>query len=145
MAITRASADPYRDRLRALLEMERVYEMLSSATYAMEREIPAETLALADRIWFGDERRFQTARQSWTRLQDELERCETQRLRQLALQVNREQAWKTVETDRGAEQGGEIERRWRSRDVKRGSENFWHSRLDSAKALPKIAEPRAEA
>ncbi len=52
--------------------------MLTSSTYAIEREIPAETLALADRIWFGDERPFQTARQCWTRLQDELSRWETQ-------------------------------------------------------------------
>ena len=52
--------------------------MLTSATYAMEREVPAETLALADRIWFGDERPFLTARQSWTRLQEKLGRWETQ-------------------------------------------------------------------
>jgi hypothetical protein len=78
VAITRATAEPYRERLRALLEIERVYDMLTNATYAIEREIPAETLALADRIWFGDERPFQTARQCWTRLQDELARWETQ-------------------------------------------------------------------
>jgi hypothetical protein len=77
-AITRASAEPYRDRLRGLLEIERVYDIVSRATYGMERDIPPERLALADRIWFGDERPFQTARQAWTRLQDELERWETQ-------------------------------------------------------------------
>jgi hypothetical protein len=76
--ITRASAEPYKDRLRALIEFERIYDMLTSAAYKIEREVPAETLALADRIWFGDERPFQTARERWTRLQYELSSWETQ-------------------------------------------------------------------
>jgi hypothetical protein len=71
--ISRAAVTPYRERLRGLLEAERVYEMLSRAAYAMEREVPVETLALADRIWFGKERPFLSAREAWRRLEQELD------------------------------------------------------------------------
>lgn len=71
-AVSQASVAPYRERLRGLIEAERVYEMLSSATYAMERQVPGETLRLADRIWFGRERPFGAAREAWARVEDQL-------------------------------------------------------------------------
>lgn len=76
--VSGATAAPYRDRLRALLEAERVHEMMTHVTYAIEREVPDETLAIADRIWFGAERPFLSARQAWRRLDEELERWETE-------------------------------------------------------------------
>lgn len=68
----------YRERLVALLEAERIHEMMSHAAYAMERDVPGEMLALADRIFFGDKRPFQAAREAWRHLEDELERWETE-------------------------------------------------------------------
>ncbi|MER9889097.1 hypothetical protein NKJ48_26010 [Mesorhizobium sp. M0114] len=50
--------------------------MMSRAAYEMEREVPGEILAVADRIWFGEKRPFQTAREAWRYLEDELERWE---------------------------------------------------------------------
>lgn len=47
---------PYRKRLLALLEAERVNEMMTNAAYAIEREVPNETLAIADHLWFGEKR-----------------------------------------------------------------------------------------
>jgi hypothetical protein len=44
----------------------------------MERTIPDEKLAIAERIWFGEERPFLSARAGWKRLEAELDRWETQ-------------------------------------------------------------------
>jgi hypothetical protein len=74
--VSRAAVTPYRERLEALLEAERVYEMMTDAAYALEREIPNDKLELADRIWFGKERPFSSAREAWRRLEEELERWE---------------------------------------------------------------------
>jgi hypothetical protein len=76
--ITRATAKPYQERLETLLEAEHIYEMLSRAAYDMERTVPDGKLAIAERIWFGGERPFLSARPAWKRLEDELERWETQ-------------------------------------------------------------------
>jgi hypothetical protein len=61
-------------RLRALIEAERVHEMLERSTYALERDIPDDQIAIADRIWFGGERPMLNARRAWERLSDEMER-----------------------------------------------------------------------
>lgn len=76
--VTRAATVPYQKRLDALIATERIYAMLSEAAYAMDRAVPDEKLSIAERIWFGDDRPFLSARQAWTRLQDELERWEQQ-------------------------------------------------------------------
>lgn len=76
--VTRAKTVPYQRRLQALMEADRVHDMLSQAAYDMERTVPDEKLALAERIWFGEERPFLSARQAWKRLEDELERWELQ-------------------------------------------------------------------
>ena len=52
--------------------------MMSCRVYTIERETPDETLAIADRIWFGKERPFLSARQAWKRLDNELERWEVE-------------------------------------------------------------------
>ncbi|MES0110164.1 hypothetical protein [Mesorhizobium sp. M0013] len=75
--VSRAAVAPYRERLLALLEAERVHEMMSHTAYSIEREAPSEKLAIADRIWFGEERPFLSAREAWRRLEQELERWET--------------------------------------------------------------------
>lgn len=77
-SMTRAVVAPYRDRLQALIEAEQVCEMLSNAARAMERNVPSETLALADRIWFGAERPFRSARDAWARIEEELDQWETE-------------------------------------------------------------------
>jgi hypothetical protein len=77
-SITRAVLAPYHNRLKALIEAEQVCEMLSSAARMMERNVPNDTLALADRIWFGAERPFQSARDAWTRIEEELDQWETE-------------------------------------------------------------------
>ncbi|MGV0819930.1 hypothetical protein [Martelella sp. AMO21009] len=75
-AISRVTVKPYHERLQALLELDRVHGMMSDAAYGMERKVPDQTLALADRIWFGQESPFRAAREAWEHLQDELERWE---------------------------------------------------------------------
>lgn len=77
-AISRAAVRPYRERLQALLELDRVHEMMSHSAYRMERNVPDQTLALADRIWFGQDSPFRAAREAWEHLQDELERWESE-------------------------------------------------------------------
>lgn len=74
--ITRASVTPYRERLLAFLEAERVNEMMLNAAYAIERDVPNETLAIADRLWFGEKRPFSSAREAWRQIEGELERWE---------------------------------------------------------------------
>lgn len=67
--ITRTAAQPYQARLQALIEAERICEMLSRAAYDIERAIPDEKLAIAERIWFGEERPFLSGsalRTSWS-------------------------------------------------------------------------------
>lgn len=76
--IGRIAVAPYRQRLRGLVEAERLHEMLANAAYAIEREVPDETLALADRIWFGSERPFRTARAAWRHLEGQLELWDTE-------------------------------------------------------------------
>jgi len=70
--VSRATVKPYAERLQGLLEADRVYEMISHATYAIERQVPDDKLLLADRIWFGRERPFRSAREALARLEDEL-------------------------------------------------------------------------
>lgn len=71
--ISRVAVAPYRDRLRAFLDTQRVHEMMVNAAYAMEQEVPDEMLTLAERIWFGKERPFLSAREAWRRLKQQLE------------------------------------------------------------------------
>ncbi|MDX1124793.1 hypothetical protein GOL24_10805 [Sinorhizobium medicae] len=72
--ISSVRVEPYRQRLLALLEAERVSEMMVNAAYAIEREVPSETLAIADRLWFGEKRPFSVAREAWRGIEQELER-----------------------------------------------------------------------
>lgn len=73
-AIGRVRIKQHWPRLRALIEAERVHEMLERSTYALERDIPDDQIAIADRIWFGGERPMLNARRAWERLSDEMER-----------------------------------------------------------------------
>lgn len=77
-SVSRATVKPYRERLQGLLEADRVYEMISHATYAIEGQVPDDKLLLADRIWFGRERPFRSAREALVRLEDELADWETE-------------------------------------------------------------------
>ena len=52
--------------------------MISHATYAIERQVPDDKLLLADRIWFGRERPFRSAREALARIEDELADWETE-------------------------------------------------------------------
>lgn len=76
--VSAATIKPYARRLRALQEAERVHEMISSAAYSMEREVPNDILAMADRIWFGEKRPFRAAREAFRHIEHELERWETE-------------------------------------------------------------------
>lgn len=75
-AVSRTRVRPYVERLKALEEAEQIYDMLSITAYDMEKAIPDERLALADRLWFGegDKGPFITARRAWRRLEDDIER-----------------------------------------------------------------------
>ena len=77
-ASPRTALRPYAERLNALREAEQVYDMLSRTGYEMERAVPDERLALADRLWFGksDDGPFFRARQAWRRLEEDLESVE---------------------------------------------------------------------
>lgn len=77
-SVSRALVVPYRERLLALFEVDRVHEMMSHAAYSMERNVPDETLTLADRIWFGKDSPFRMAREAWRHLEDELSRWEAE-------------------------------------------------------------------
>lgn len=44
----------------------------------MERKVPDQTLALADRVWFGQDSPLRAAREAWEHLQGELERWESE-------------------------------------------------------------------
>ncbi|KAA3509294.1 hypothetical protein CPJ18_22775 [Agrobacterium rosae] len=76
--VSRVAITPYADRLRALQEAERVHEMMSTAAYAMQREVPGEILSVVDRLWFGEERPFQAARDAFRHVETELERWDTE-------------------------------------------------------------------
>ncbi|TBZ68769.1 hypothetical protein E0H64_13935 [Rhizobium leguminosarum bv. viciae] len=76
--ISGVAIKPYADRLRALQEAERVHEMMSTAAYAMQKEVPGEFLSVVDRLWFGEERPFQAARDAFRHVETELERWETE-------------------------------------------------------------------
>jgi len=77
-AISEAKVKPYLARLQALDEAERIFEMITNAAYALDRSVPNETLAMADRIWFGSERPFQAAREAFAHIETDLERWEQQ-------------------------------------------------------------------
>jgi len=74
----RTALRPYAERLNALQEAEQVYDMLSTTGYEMERAVPDEGLALADRLWFGKSENgpFFRARHAWRRLEEDLESLE---------------------------------------------------------------------
>ncbi|MGO4352592.1 hypothetical protein AB4Z25_11725 [Rhizobium sp. RAF36] len=74
--ISEAKVKPYLSRLQALDEAERIYEMITNAAYALDRSVPNEILAMADRIWFGDDRPFQAAREAFAHIETDLERWE---------------------------------------------------------------------
>jgi hypothetical protein len=76
--ISEAKVKPYLARLQALDEAERILEMLTHAAYALDRSVPNETLAMADRIWFGSERPFRAAREAFFHIESDLERWEQQ-------------------------------------------------------------------
>ena len=76
--ISEAKVKPYLARLQALDEAERIFEMLTHAAYALDRSVPDETLAMADRIWFGSERPFRAAREAFFHIESDLERWEQQ-------------------------------------------------------------------
>ncbi|MCD7109648.1 hypothetical protein LRX75_11380 [Rhizobium sp. DKSPLA3] len=78
LTIPEARVKPYRSRLNALDEAERIYEMMVKAAYAMDRSIPNDILAMADRIWFGTERPFQAAREAFAHIETDLEHWEQQ-------------------------------------------------------------------
>ncbi len=69
---------PYAGRLQALQEAEEMYETLSTTAYEMERAVPDERLAMADRLWFGNGEKgpFVTARRAWRELEQDMERWE---------------------------------------------------------------------
>lgn len=75
-AISRVRIKEHWPRLRALIEAERVYGMLERSTYALERDVPDEHLAVADRIWFGAGYPLINARKAWDRMTAEMERWE---------------------------------------------------------------------
>ncbi|WP_245497119.1 hypothetical protein [Rhizobium ruizarguesonis] len=76
--ISGVAITPYADRLRALQEAERIHEMMSNAAYAMQKEVPGEILSVVDRLWFGEERAFQAARDAFRHVETELERWDSE-------------------------------------------------------------------
>lgn len=77
-ALSEAKVKPYLSRLQALEEAERIFEMITNAAFALDRSVPNEILAMADRIWFGPERPFQAAREAFAHIETDLERWEQQ-------------------------------------------------------------------
>lgn len=77
-AISEARIKPYKSRLDALTEAERIHEMITNAAYAMDRSVPNDVLAMADRIWFGAKRPFQAAREAFLQIEEDLEQWEQQ-------------------------------------------------------------------
>ena len=77
-AISEATIKPYKPRLDALADAERIHEMITNAAYAMDRTVPNDVLAMADRIWFGKRRPFQAAREAFLQIEEDLEQWEQQ-------------------------------------------------------------------
>lgn len=77
-AIPEAKVRPYLSRLHALDEAERIFVMITNAAYALDRSVPSETLAMAERIWFGADRPFRAAREAFDHIETDLERWEQQ-------------------------------------------------------------------
>lgn len=61
-------------RLRALIEAERVLDILDTSLSDIGSDAPDDRLALTDRILFGDERPLLTARRALRRLAEDVER-----------------------------------------------------------------------
>lgn len=76
--IPEARVKPYQSRLQALDEAEKIYEMITNAAYAVDRTVPNEILAMADRIWFADDRPFRAARDALAHIETDLEHWEQQ-------------------------------------------------------------------
>ena len=49
-SVSRTRVRPYAERLKTLKEAGQIYDMLSTTVYDMERAVPDERLALADRL-----------------------------------------------------------------------------------------------
>lgn len=72
----RSKVAPFRERLDALRQAERVYETMLDAGSDLERAVPDERLALLDRLWHGDQGPFLAARKAWRSLEGEMNRWE---------------------------------------------------------------------
>lgn len=72
----RSKVVPFRERLDALRQAERVYETMLDAGSDLERAVPDERLALLDRLWHGDQGPFLAAREAWRSLEGEMNRWE---------------------------------------------------------------------
>lgn len=72
--VPRTAAKPFRKRLEALQEAEDLFNMLIDAGYEMERAVPDDRLAIADRLWSGEQGPFLAARKAWRSLEQDLER-----------------------------------------------------------------------
>lgn len=69
----RAKVRQHRERLRALVEAERVHEMLDRSLWDMKDSIPDHRLIALERIWTGGDQTLIGARRSWERMAAELE------------------------------------------------------------------------
>lgn len=52
--------------------------MITNAACAMDRSVPNDVLAMADRIWLGAKRPFQAAREAFLQIEEDLEQWEQQ-------------------------------------------------------------------
>ena len=73
--VSRSSLKPYAKRLRALLDADQAYDLITDAFLEMDRGIPDERLALLDRLWFsgGEEGPFARARRAWDDMEADVE------------------------------------------------------------------------
>ncbi len=74
--LPRTAARPYRKRLQLLEDAENVFDLLNASLYEMERAVPDERLALAERIWFGKQGPFVAARNASQSIEQEMDRWE---------------------------------------------------------------------
>ncbi len=76
--ISSKSIRPYEERLKALLDADRAFEIISEATFRVDTAVPNDHIAMVDRIWFGNDAEgpFSKARRAMDDIESDIEAWE---------------------------------------------------------------------
>lgn len=78
LTISKGTIHPYKNRLKALLDVDRAFEIISETLFRMDTSVPNDHLALVDRIWFGGDAEgpFLKAKKALTKIESDIEAWE---------------------------------------------------------------------